>query len=411
MEKIIKALNSPEESERLYAIQDIIALKDTPNKNKTDGYANEADVYAETLVRHLESETSQAVRDSIVYALKLMPCTKALTLLFELFQNSDAYLRNAAVTIFGTKGVNGVAFLTSKLDHADREVRKLVIDSLFQIGSKEDEFQLGSKEAVLAIRAGLNDPSINVRITAVEYLGQLNDTQSVEDILDMLKSEKDQMLITAALETVLQIGDETNIQDTIKFLSNNTLTGLNQINLSSSSNNINLSQNEINTPVDILKVHPVFLPEFIKLIAKCGSVDNLIGIIEFLHSKQTYSKDIVSAIEEIKNRYNSIVFEPIINDFLVNTIKSKDGDESSRYAAAELLLAEEEHIKNHDSSDKNIYLEIGKTLVKEQSMISEGLRFLAKSDTSEGRTIIGDIKRKTKDENIVLLCDELGLLS
>lgn len=410
MEKIIKALNSPEESERLYAVQDIIALKDSPNTNKTDGFANEADVYAETLVRHLESETSQAVRESILYVLKLIPCTKALTLLFELFQNSDAYLRNAAVTIFGTKGVNGVAFLTSKLDHADREVRKLVIDSLFQIGSKEDALQSGAKEAVLAIRAGLNDPSINVRITAVEYLGQLNDTQSVEDILDMLKSEKDPMLITAALETVLQIGDETNIQDTIKFLSNNTL-GLNQINLSLSSDKINLSQNEINTTVDILKVHPVFLPEFIKLIAKCGSVDNLIGIIEFLHSKQTYSKDIVSAIEQIKNRYNSIVFEPIINDFLVNTIKSKDGDESSRYAAAELLLAEEEHIKNHDPSEKNIYLEIGKTLVKEQSMISEGLRFLAKSDTSEGRTIIGDIKRKTKDENIVLLCDELSLLS
>lgn len=410
MEKIIKALNSPEESERLYAVQDIIALKDSPNTNKTDGFANEADVYAETLVRHLESETSQAVRESILYVLKLIPCTKALTLLFELFQNSDAYLRNAAVTIFGTKGVNGVAFLTSKLDHADREVRKLVIDSLFQIGSKEDALQSGAKEAVLAIRAGLNDPSINVRITAVEYLGQLNDTQSVEEILDMLKIEKDPMLITAALETVLQIGDETNIQDTIKFLSNNTLS-LNQISLSSSSNNINLSQNEINTTVDILKVHPVFVPEFIKLIAKCGSVDNLIRIIEFLHSKQTYSKDIVSAIEQIKNRYNSIVFEPIINDFLVNTIKSKDGDESSRYAAAELLLAEEEHIKNHDSSEKNIYLEIGKTLVKEQSMISEGLRFLAKSDTSEGRTIIGDIKRKTKDENIVLLCDELGLLS
>ncbi len=391
MTNLIKALNSPEESERLYAVQDIIALKDSPNKHKADGYANEADVYAETLVRHLESETSQAVRDSIVYALKLIPCTKAFSFLFELFQNPDAYLRNAAVTVFGTKGVDGVAFLTSLLDHADREVRKLVIDALFQIGSKEDAFQSGAKEAVLAIRAGLNDPSINVRITAIEYLGQLNDTQSVEEILDMLKSEKDPMLITAALETILQIGDQTNIQDTINFLSHNAL-----------------DQKDANAGVDILKVHPVFLPEFIKLAAKCGTVENIVAIIEFLRGKKTYSKDIVAAVEEIKNRYKSIIFEPEISSFIVNTIKSRDADESSRYAAAELLLAEEESITNNESSE-NIYLEIGKTLVKEQSMLSAGLRFLAKSDTIEGRQLIDNIKAATKDMSLLALCDDLGL--
>ncbi|MBF0378867.1 MAG: HEAT repeat domain-containing protein [Desulfamplus sp.] len=404
MTNLTKALNSPEESERLYAIQDIIALKDS--HNKTDVYAH-ADAYAETLVRHLESDTSQAVRNSIVYALKLMPCTKALSLLFELFQNPDAYLRNAAVTIFGTKGVDGVAFLTSQLDHADREVRKLVIDSLFQIGSKEDEFQAGAKEAILAIRAGLNDPSINVRITAVEYLGQLNDTQSVEDILGMLKSENDPMLITAALETILQIGDETNIQDTIKFLSNSA-SEPDRINSGSSANETGSVSNRMNRPVDILKVHPVFLPEFIQLIAKCGSVDNLIGIIEFLHSKTTYTKDIVAAVEKIKNRYNSIVFEPKINDFLVNTIKNKDIDENSRYAASELLLAEDESITNSLSSE-NIYLEIGQTLIKEQSMIVTALRFLAKSDTKEGKKIIDDIKAATKDMNLLAICDEFGL--
>ncbi len=392
MNKIIKALSSKEESERLYAVQDIIALKDSPNSDKTDGYVNEADTYAETLVRHLEHETSQAVRDSIVYALKLMPCTKAFTLLFELFQNPDAYLRNAAVTVFGTKGVDGVAFLTSLLDHADREVRKLVIDSLFQIGSKEDAFRSGAKEAVLAIRAGLNDPSINVRITAVEYLGQLNDTQSVEDILDMLQNEKDPMLITAALETILQIGDQTNIQDTINFLSHNAL-----------------DQKDVNADVDILNVHPVFLPEFIKLAAKCGTVENIVAIVEFLHGKKTYSKDIVSAIQDMSKRDSSILYEDKIKNFIIDTIKDSEMAENVRYAAAEIVLDEYQNGEQILFFNKKMYLDMGRLLIKEPLMLNAGLRFLSKSETIEGREMIDNIKAATKDVSLLALCDDLGL--
>lgn len=361
MESIQKALSSPQESERLYAVQDILDLRES-------AYLKEnAYLYAATLVRHLAIESSQAVRESIVYALKRMPCSDNMvfSLLFELFQNADAYLRNAAVTIFGTKQTSGVAFLTSQLDHADREVRKLLMDALFQIGSKE---------AVLAIRAGLHDPSINVRITALEYLGQLNDRDSITDVLDMLQSETDPMLITSALESVLQIGDDASIQETIRFLNNND---------------------------DILKVHPVFLPELIKLISRSGTVENLLEIIAFLNGRQTYAKDIVLAIEDALKRHGDILCQPEISSRLIRAIKEIHGNEGVRYAAAELLLSEE------GFSDKALLLELGQWLIKEGDMVHAGVRFLAKSGTEEGRSAIQAILTKTKDPGVRDLCEEL----
>lgn len=350
MAALSEGLLHNEESERLYAVQDILALDDGMEQ------------YAEPLVRQLGMETSQAVRDSIVFALKRMACTHIFPMVFELFQSGDAYLRNAAAGIFSTKETEGVAFLTSKLDHADREVRKLILDALFQIGSRD---------AVLAIRAGLQDPSINVRITAVEYLGQLNDKDSLPDVFSMLAHETDPMLITSALETVLQIGDETALQETIRFLNHND---------------------------DILKVHPVFLPELIKLIAKSGTLEHLLEIISLLNGRLTYAKDIVMALGEARTRHKDILCHPEIIHRLIRIVKEKEANQNIRYAAAELLLAD---ISCHD---RKALLELGETLVQEPAMVHAGIHFLGKSETKQGRQTIQTILAKTKDYSLNDLC-------
>ncbi|MBF0200801.1 MAG: HEAT repeat domain-containing protein [Desulfamplus sp.] len=353
MTDILKALESTEESDRLYAVQDIMELN------------HEADKYAEVLVAHLGAETSQAVRDSMVYALKRMACTKAFPMLFDLFMSSDAYLRNAAVTIFGTKETRGVAFLTSQLDHADREVRKLVLDALFHIGTRD---------AVLAIRAGLHDPSINVRITAVEYIGQLGDHESMEDVFDMLENETDPMLITSALETVLQLGDDGAIARTIEFLNKND---------------------------DILKVHPVFLPELVKLTARIGSVESLMELIVLLNGRPTYAKDIVSALEEAIKRHGDIISHPGIESRLMDIVGNSSVGDGIRYAAAELILSRD---PRHDL--KALY-ELGIQLVDEPSMVHAGVRLLATTGSEAGRDRIRRIMETTRDTNLVRLCEEL----
>lgn len=352
METEMNNLNSTEESERLYAVQDIIDLKD------------KADQYAETLVRHLAKETSQAVRESVVFALKRIPCTRAFPLLFDLFQAQDAYLRNAAVAVFGTKEVNGVAFLTSLLDHTDREVRKLILDALFQIGSKE---------AVPAIRAGLHDSSVNVRITAVEYLGQLNDQESVPDILEMLAHEPVPMLITSALETILQIGNAVSVQETIKFLNPND---------------------------DIKTVDPIFLPELIRLVSRCGSLEPLLKIIEFLNGRQAYARDIVLAIEDARKSGSAVICEPGIIRRLIRIIKDPGGVESVRYAASELLLTE-------GYSDTQMLGELGEFLVNEPGMMNAGIRLLTKSGTEKAGALIQKILAETKDPGLSDLFEDI----
>ncbi|MBF0258862.1 MAG: HEAT repeat domain-containing protein [Desulfamplus sp.] len=251
------------------------------------------------------------------------------------------------------------------MDHSDREVRKLLMDALFQIGSTE---------AVLAIRAGLKDSSINVRITALEYLGQLNDLDSITDVLEMLQDETDPMLITSALETVLQIGDDASIHKTIKFLNHHG---------------------------DILKVHPVFLPELIKLVSRCGTVENLLEIIAFLNGRQTYAKDIVQAIGDALKHNLEIISIPEILNRLVRVVKDSDENEGVRYSAAELLLSEESF------SDSSLLYELGEYLIKDHSMVHAGIRFLSKSGTKDSQELIKSVLATTKDHDIREQCEEL----
>ncbi len=355
----MEQLGSPEESDRLYAIQDIMALEDG------------AKTYATSLVEYLAKENSQAVRESIVYALKMIPCDHILTTIFELFQSSDAYLRNAAVTLFGTQQIQGVAFLTSQLDHADREVRKLVLDALFQIGSQE---------AVLAIRAGLKDPAINVRITAVEYLGQLGDSDSIPDVLEMLAQETEPMLITSALETVLQMGDDATIHQTIQLLNKND---------------------------DIVKVHPVFLPELIKLIARSGTLERLIEIIDFVNDRTTYAKDMVMAIQVAQKRFEDIIETPDIAHGLIRMVKTKTGSDTVRYAAAELLLNHTVSESDAPVLNSKMMEALGMELLADPAMAATGIRFLHQSGSEAGRKKIETLMAETKDSSLRDLCEVL----
>lgn len=359
MDPLISQLSHEEESERLYAVQDIM-------EQNENGKA-----YAVSLVSHLASETSQAVRESIVYALKMMPCEAAFPELFLLFQSPDAYLRNAAVTIFGTQQTPGVAFLTSQLDHADREVRKLVLDALFLIGSQE---------SILAIRAGLKDPAINVKITAVEYLGQLNDQESVPDVLAMLENESEPMLVTSALETVLQMGDDAALQKTIQLLNEND---------------------------DLLKVHPVFLPELIKLTARSGSLERLLELIDFINGRATYANDVIQAIETAQKRFDNLVEIPEMTHRLIKAVKSSQANEALRYAAAELLL---NHVfqENADAPFTRADMEtLGSALIDDPVMATAGVRFLHKSGSEAGKEKIETLMSETKVSTLRELCESL----
>ena len=84
----------------------------------------------------MHHETSRLVRELIVEAFKVLEINDLFGEIAKYFESSDAYIRNCAIEIFGSKGEDAVAFLTSIMDHSNKEVRKLVLDCLVATSSK-----------------------------------------------------------------------------------------------------------------------------------------------------------------------------------------------------------------------------------------------------------------------------------
>ncbi|MFH1009500.1 MAG: HEAT repeat domain-containing protein, partial [Candidatus Latescibacterota bacterium] len=259
MDDFINRLNSPDEAERLYATQDIA------DAGRTD--------LAPVLVKRLELEESQAVREAIVCSLKAMPCPDIYQCLFELFSSLDAYLRNAAVAAFGAQGDEAVAFLSSRFAHEDREVRKLILDALFQ---------LGTPEAVVAIRRGLRDSAVNVRITAVEYLGRLEDRDTVDEMLALFREEREPMLRTSILEALSVVGNGAATNEALRILAPDG---------------------------NFSRVDPLYLPEVITLAARTGDVEVICAVVDAVTDLRTYADNIIRAIGQAKRRFKDIICE------------------------------------------------------------------------------------------------------
>lgn len=250
---LIHALTSPSEAERLYAAQDM-----------GDSCRPE---FCEPLLTHLLSESSTAVRETIVFHLRRMVCEADYPRLFTLFRSTDAYLRNAAVSIFGAGKDEAIGFLTAHLDHADREVRKLILDALFVCGTPA---------AVLAIRACLHDPAVNVKITAVEYLGQLEDRESAPEMIDFLARDAEPMLKTAVLESLSLIANASEIEKVVALVAPNG---------------------------DWTRVDPLFLPEIIRLASRAADPQTIARVLAAVADVSGYAEDTLAAVNEADHRF------------------------------------------------------------------------------------------------------------
>ncbi len=271
MEELIKDLQSSDEADRIYAAEDLADLG-----------SPEAAV---PLVHRLVKEESVAVKNAIVTALQQVDIGQVHELVFEMFMSTDAFLRNAAVMIFGAGGEEAVAYLTSLLDHSDPEVRKLVLDAMFEIGSDE---------TLLVIRAGLFDESINVQITAVEYLGRLADSDGVADMLTLFKESDEPMLRAAILETMAMVADAQIISEILTIMI-------------PEGNFTNLD--------------PIYLASLTELTAKAGDREAIIRLATSITDLALYGEE-VSAMLAGANLY---IVKPVKPNTLVLHIKMLAG--------------------------------------------------------------------------------------
>ncbi len=350
-ELIITALNSNDEAERLYAVEDILESGDPEG--------------AVHLVERLAREDSRAVKDSIVFALKRMDCSEAYGMLFDMFSSPEAFMRNAALSIFGAGGENALYYLGEKLDHTDKEVRKLMLDAIVEIGTPD---------ARLAIRALLHDDAPNVRITAVEYLGRLNDRDSLNDILDLLANDTEPMLRITILKVISQMGGNDHIRRAMDIV----IPG-----------------------GEIKNTDPLYLPEVTAFIAKSGNLEDIKTLMGNIDDISAYSENIIELIGETIKRFK----DGAACDEAIDKLIKIAGD---RWICEEIRIQAVEYLLNESFSDvsRNVLYKLGLNLLYD-GISHSGIKLLAKSGTNRAKERIKSFMENTDDEDLREFCTDV----
>jgi hypothetical protein len=162
------------------------------------GYDDRADE-VDPLFDRLLVETSRIVREAIAAALCRMTQARVSERAVGLLATQDAFLRSTAVSVLQAHP-ESIALVEGVYPAANEHVRKLILDAASAVRSESSDR--------LLIR-GLEDADLNVRIAAVEYLGERARPELKGYFERILRTEEDPMLLATALSAVDPIGDET----------------------------------------------------------------------------------------------------------------------------------------------------------------------------------------------------------
>lgn len=352
MNELIDNLNGADESNRVYAAQDIADTGDNS--------------YVLPLVEQLLRENSLIVKDAIISSLCCLDCMQTFITLYSFLQSRDAYLRNHAVIIFVSQKDNAVSYLTDKFESADNEVKKLILDILFEIGSDK---------AASAIRSYLNITSDNVQIAVIEYLGRLKDTACIEDMVTLLQTSREPMLCTAILSAFININDKNTIIRVLSILKEDE---------SIFNNNL-------------------YLPQILRLSVLVGNCNEIIKALLSVTDIYIYAEDIVSAIEDAKHRFTDIVKESKLRDLLFIIAKSADVDVEIRIHAADLLILASD---NNNMEDHYIF-QLGCLFLNHNDLQVTGVRLLAIDGSCDAMSSIQTFIKSTRNDELRNLCSDI----
>ncbi len=185
LDELIKNLEHEDKAVRMFAAEDL-------------GFLNDPAAIP-VLIKHFVSEKATSVREAIGCALKRIDEPRIVELTLDLLKSEDAYVRNFVVELFCEKGEQHAEYLLDVLNREnDQDVRKFIVDAAAEFTNSA---------AVPFIHLGIEDPDVNVRIAAVEYVGQKELTPLLPDIETVLLNANEPMLIAACLEALTCIGN------------------------------------------------------------------------------------------------------------------------------------------------------------------------------------------------------------
>lgn len=253
-------------------------------------------------------------------------------------------------------------FLRARFEGEDREVKKLILDTLFEIGTHN---------AILAIRPALKDEAINVKITAIEYLGRLKDYDSVPELLDILRKSNEPMVIVSVIESLLSIDDRRALKDALDIL---------------------ITKNGKDT---------LFIPEILKLSGRLNETIILLKTLESLEDLGNYAEEILFAIEELDdNTLVEFLSYSKVQKMIVDIIRDDSIDEDIRYKFGEYL-------PKIPSISPEFLLDFGVSLLTKNDVLKIlGITLIGKSRCIEAKKILLEIIETTEDEVIKNICQE-----
>jgi HEAT repeat protein len=184
VQTLIANLALPDETDRSCAAEDL-------------GYAGTLEAIP-PLVKRLPTESSRKVRETIFAALERIDRPEVLVEVVALLDADDAFLRNQAVALLQRKGAASVPVLLKRMNDADPDVRKFVLDTAAGISSPAVE---------PIFDAAMRDTDTNVQIAALEYLGEQRKARFRPAVERTFLFAKEPMLVCAAFATLLKIGD------------------------------------------------------------------------------------------------------------------------------------------------------------------------------------------------------------
>ena len=165
------------------------------------------------LISALETEKSQNIKEKIHLILERIIPQIGIDPISRMLRSEDPYTRNAAVEIIKNSPQPLTSYVKWLARDSDKDVRKFAIDAI----SSEK-----SPEAIAIIRERLSDDEINIVTTAVEYLGSVEDQESVEDIEQILLETNNKFLQCTCLEALSKIGHSPDSEEIIKKFSKET---------------------------------------------------------------------------------------------------------------------------------------------------------------------------------------------
>lgn len=273
IEELINELNSGEEKARAFAAEDI----------GCDGLVEGIG----PMLARLEMEPSRYVREVIVNSLKLMGGPELVARVIPYLRSDDAFVRNAGIEILALQGETALEALRASLKDPDKDTRKFVLDTLVQIATPA---------AAGLLAEAMADPDINNVITAVEYLGRMEDERWIDQINNLFMRSENVLLRCTCLETMALIGNEDSVECVNKrYPAYQSISFLEQY-------------------------------SFLKFVARKGTDIHLPLIFSLMSEKgQVMHKEIINAIEGILKRIPREVLPAelveVIADYLESEIK------------------------------------------------------------------------------------------